>query len=79
MPPAGGLGTQKTAGIFGQSPLLGGSSSGGNVLSTGLLGQTGAGGLFSKPQTSGTGLMGGGLGGGIAQSSSGLFGGDYRA
>jgi len=57
---------QKTGGLFGQSPMLGGSSSGSNVIGTGLLGQTsGGGGLFNKTQTSGTGI----LGGGIAQSS----------
>ncbi len=74
---AGGLGAQQK-GLFG-SPMLGGSSSGSNVLGGGLLGQTatGGGGLFNKPQTSGTGgLMGSGLGGGIVQSSSGLFGGE---
>ena len=68
-PTAGGLGMQqKTGGLFGQSPMLGGSSSGSNAIGSGLLGQNsvgGAGGLFNKTQTSGTGI----LGGGIAQSS----------
>ena len=76
---AGVLGTQqKTSNLFGQSPMLGGSSSGGNILGGGLLNQTaagGGGGLFNnKPQTSGTPLMGTGLGqaGGLGQSGSSI-------
>lgn len=69
---------QKVSGLFGQSPMLGGSSSVGTVLGTGLLGQTtgAGGGLFNKPQTSGTGLLGAGLGqtGVLGQSSSTIFG-----
>lgn len=78
-----GLGTQqKPGGLFGQSPMLGGTSTGNSLLGGGLFNQANAGatggGLFSKPSTSGTGLIGGGLQlgqqttGGLGQG--GLFG-----
>ena len=75
-------GQQRASGLFGQSPILTGSTGGNTLLGGGLFGQASSsgaaagGGLFSKPQTTNTGLMGG-LGqttGGLGQTGASMFG-----